>query len=70
MLANASAHGDTSKVEAPVELLRTSAGVLDIRRVFPRVSEIVGRRASLHRVRRDMRFEGRDQRVDRPPRRH
>jgi transcriptional regulator with GAF, ATPase, and Fis domain len=32
-----------ANLENSVELLRTIAGVLDIRRVFPRVSEIVGR---------------------------
>ena len=32
-----------ANLEHSVELLRTIAGVLDIRRVFPRVSEIVGR---------------------------
>jgi transcriptional regulator with PAS, ATPase and Fis domain len=40
MLAKAYAHDDSSKVEASVELLRTIADVLDIRSVFPRVSEI------------------------------
>jgi len=32
-----------ANIESSVELLRTIAGVLDIRRVFPRVSEIVSR---------------------------